>query len=336
MYYKVTNKKENHHGFQYVDGINILKEKFNANPNESCGAGDLYFTTLENIHEFYDYGINLREVSLPVSDPDFQMVLDPEGDKWRANKIILGKKYSLFDPTTYQVLGLDINENISLIDTASKYGRVDMLEWWKNSDSELEYNSNSINDASKNGHTNVLEWWKNSDLELKYTEWAINNASGKGHANVLEWWKSSGLKLEYTEWAINHASGKGHVNVLEWWKSSGLKLEYTYYAIYYASAHGHINVLEWWKSSGLEWWKSSGLELKYTSNAIKIASKNGHTNVLNWWKKSNPEIKYHCYDLVLGCAHSASKLLNKCSGLVGKYWFIMFLFGAISLKTYLE
>lgn len=44
MYFKITTKEENHYGFQYVNGLNILKEPFNDNPNESCCAGGLYFT----------------------------------------------------------------------------------------------------------------------------------------------------------------------------------------------------------------------------------------------------------------------------------------------------
>src|SRR5438874_310821 len=85
MYYKITNEKENHNGFQYVNGLNILKDKFNANPNESCCAGGLYFTDAANIPKFLKYGNYLREVELPTTNPDFCMVKDPDGDKWRAN-----------------------------------------------------------------------------------------------------------------------------------------------------------------------------------------------------------------------------------------------------------
>ena len=56
-YYKITNKEENHYGYQYVDGLNILKEEFNDNQNDSCCEGGFYFTTLDFIHDFYDYGV---------------------------------------------------------------------------------------------------------------------------------------------------------------------------------------------------------------------------------------------------------------------------------------
>ena len=72
MYYKITNENENHHGFQYSDGLNVLKDKFNDNSNHSCCSGGLYFTNSENIFKFLDYGIYLREVTLPTENPNFK------------------------------------------------------------------------------------------------------------------------------------------------------------------------------------------------------------------------------------------------------------------------
>ena len=56
MYFKITNAEENHHGFQYADGLNILIEKFNDDPNQSCCAGGFYFTDAANIFKFLSYG----------------------------------------------------------------------------------------------------------------------------------------------------------------------------------------------------------------------------------------------------------------------------------------
>ena len=56
MYFKITNKKENHHGFQYVDGLNVLEEEFNNDPEQSCCAGGFYFTNAANILKFIGYG----------------------------------------------------------------------------------------------------------------------------------------------------------------------------------------------------------------------------------------------------------------------------------------
>lgn len=83
-YYKITNSNENHHGFQYRDGLNILVEPFNDNPNESCCSGGFYFTDIENIFRFLWFGIYLREIELPTDDPDFKVIHN--GDKSRCNK----------------------------------------------------------------------------------------------------------------------------------------------------------------------------------------------------------------------------------------------------------
>ena len=56
MYFKITNAEENHHGFQYADGLNVLIEEFNDDPNQSCCAGGLYFTDIANIFKFLNYG----------------------------------------------------------------------------------------------------------------------------------------------------------------------------------------------------------------------------------------------------------------------------------------
>lgn len=106
MYLKVTNREENHHGFQYNDGLNILTEPFNDNPNQTCVPGGFYFTTKEHIHKFYHYGVNIRVVTFPEDDPDFLIVQDPDGNKWRANKIILGEKYPMDNPQTYTKLNI--------------------------------------------------------------------------------------------------------------------------------------------------------------------------------------------------------------------------------------
>lgn len=135
MYYKVTNAQEKHHNFQYVDGLNILKDPFR--PTGSCVPGGLYFTTKEHIHEFYDWGIHIREIELPMGDSDFQMMRDPAGNQYRANKIILGKKYSLLDFATYDQLGLDVPKMELLVNMATVNGCAHILKQWKQSGLEF-------------------------------------------------------------------------------------------------------------------------------------------------------------------------------------------------------
>ena len=85
-FFKITNKNENHNGYQYKNGLNILDKPFEK--EGSCVKGGLYFTSVEYIFKFLDYGCYLREIKLPK---DCQWIKDPEGDKFRADKLIFGK-----------------------------------------------------------------------------------------------------------------------------------------------------------------------------------------------------------------------------------------------------
>ena len=91
-YYKVTNDKEIHDNLQYQTGLNVYTGKFKE--ESSNVPNGLYFTDKDNITFFYDYGISVREVTIPEGA---RVVLDPyKHTQWRTDKIILGKKYHKF------------------------------------------------------------------------------------------------------------------------------------------------------------------------------------------------------------------------------------------------
>jgi len=246
QFFKITNQEETHNEFVYQDGMNILRQAFNGEPDASCVTGGFYFTTIEHIPKFYELGINLRVVELPLSDPEFRCVNDPAGDRWRANKIYLGKKYSLFDPETYKLFGLDITQNKYIVDFASQYGRIDFLEWFKNSGLKLDYSSNSMDWPSYYCRSSVLQWWKESGLESKYSDRSLDWASSKGHINILNWWLKSGLELKYTQNSMDQASNNKNLDVLNWWLKSGLKLRYNY-ETYTRALYKNETIAQWWR-----------------------------------------------------------------------------------------
>jgi len=87
-YYKLTNQQENHHGYQYKTGLNVLDMPFQYEGD--CVAGGLYFTTFDQIHNFISFGVWIREVRLPL-DAKYVKV----GNKYRADKIYLGNRYHI-------------------------------------------------------------------------------------------------------------------------------------------------------------------------------------------------------------------------------------------------
>ena len=83
-YYKVTNREENHNNLQYHDGLVVDCKEFDSNSRHSCVTGGIYFTTKECLHKFLNYGVWIRPVTIPE---DAQVVLDPDCNKYRANKL---------------------------------------------------------------------------------------------------------------------------------------------------------------------------------------------------------------------------------------------------------
>jgi hypothetical protein len=174
--------------------------------------------THNNTRCYYGYWIRLVVV------PNNSIIIKDNCEHFlKTDKIIVGDRFPLYSLKTIKKFNLNITAHY--ISEVCKRGKINILEWWKNSGLELKYTNDALNMASSSGHVEVLEWWKNSGLELKYTTDALNMASSSGHVEVLEWWKNSGLELKYTQRALNWASKNGHIKVLEWWKNSGLEFK---------------------------------------------------------------------------------------------------------------
>ncbi len=102
---KITNYDENHHGYQYYDGINELDKEFDSDVTNECSEGGLYFTTVKYIDEYIDFGFDhhidytscgwVRKISLLN---DSRVVAGEPLDiptKWRTDKISLDQRYRL-------------------------------------------------------------------------------------------------------------------------------------------------------------------------------------------------------------------------------------------------
>jgi hypothetical protein len=172
-----------------------------------------------------------------------------------------------------------------IIFNASKYGHVEILEWYKKSGYKFKYDKNYIYVASKNGHVEVLEWFKKSGYKFKYYKNSIYVASINNHIQILEWFKNSGYKFKYDESLINRASKYGQVEVLKWFKKSGYKLKYdkkvitsfdTYYFNFYVLKFcvENINLKKLIKWINYESKSIKPLKFKTKNNYIKGYNKN--------------------------------------------------------------
>lgn len=240
-FFKVLNRSGLHFNYQYHEfGLHIS--------NKPIEIDGLHFADADNIHEFYSYGCQIVEITLPTDDPDFKMIEYAEKSKYRANMIILGKRWNMNDPQTY----IKLKIKMMTMNEASEHGYIDILDWWLKSRSKIEYNENAIDLASRNGHIHILDWWIASGLKLLYTNYAIDSASKNNNIEILDWWISTKLRLKYTCDAIDWTAENGHIGVLEWWLTSGLKLLYSSNLVERLKDIGKKDMANWILNRGVE------------------------------------------------------------------------------------
>jgi len=158
-YYKILNKEENHHGFQYKTGLNIDTIKFN--PVGSCEEGGLYFSR-KDIFAFLDCGSCLRKVTLPK---DAKVYKDPKSpEKWKADKIILGKREKITLKVIKRLVkeGADIHANNDLaLRLASYNGYLGIVKYLVSKGADIHvFDDYALIWASRNGHLSVVKYLK--------------------------------------------------------------------------------------------------------------------------------------------------------------------------------
>lgn len=226
IYYKITNIDENHNGYQYKDGLNILDKPFEK--EGSCVKGGLYFTTKEHLHHFYNYGEWIREITIPM---DAQIVQDTI--KYRADKIILGKRTPLYDLKTNEVYPWLIKTQYyfnCMLCWASYSGNLEKAEYSViNGANKFE---GALMNACKQGHLEIANWCvkkgandfdiasltacKNGQLEM--VKWCIEKGANNlitileiacktGHLDIADFCIVNGVN------ECNYCHGSKHINL---------------------------------------------------------------------------------------------------------------------------
>jgi hypothetical protein len=160
MYLKITNESELHRDLQYHDGL--IEDILLFQPEGSCVPGGIYFTTQEYICKFLDYGVWIREITIPE---DAQMVQDPDENKWRASKVILSPRRDLREVETWKWL-IEIGVNIhaphdfAFINAATN-GYFEVVKFLVEHGADIHvYDDYTLRESAANGHTEVVDYLK--------------------------------------------------------------------------------------------------------------------------------------------------------------------------------
>ena len=193
MYFIIINKEEVYHWFfHYEDGLNVLKEEFNDDPNQPCSTGGFYFTDAANILMFLENGFYLREITLPTNNPDFKMI--KLCDQWRANMIILGKRWELSNVDTFKYLieekgaNVHVGRNNVILRWVASGGHVDILKYLveKNAYVNADYDL-ALGLSAQNGHLSVVEFLVESGANVHYeNNYALRLSAKYGHSDIVK------------------------------------------------------------------------------------------------------------------------------------------------------
>jgi hypothetical protein len=222
-YYKITNKRENHRDFQYKDGLNIDIIPFNDNPNESCVPGGLYFTSLEHIIEFFNYGRWIREVKIPK---DAKVIKDPDGNKWRADKIILGRKYSFEE--YFEELWNPDKFNWDWSEYLAKYYSDHFDKWWNPERFDWKWSRYLAIYCSDH----FDKWWNPEKFDWKWSRYLAIYCSD----HFDKWWNPDKFNWDWSEYLAKYYSE--HFD--KWWNPEKFDWYYSYYLAKYCSDYKHI------------------------------------------------------------------------------------------------
>ena len=214
MFCKITNLYECHFGHQYHDGLNILKGPFNENLN-SNGRGGFYFTTSNEIHNFYPLGCFLRIVEIPTYLPGCKVV--KIGNQYRTNMIIFKQKYS-FEHDLREILKINTHFYY-FMNLACKTGKVNILENLKGF-VNIECDKFMMLYASEFNHLNILEWFLQNNFRSDIQE-NVNDimtcAAYFNHITLLIWLKNKKFNmLSGLNALIIFSLQRNNLNVIYW------------------------------------------------------------------------------------------------------------------------
>ena len=224
VWLKIIKMDGYHYNHQYRDGLNVLKEKFNDNPEESCCSGGFYFTNAKYIFKYLGYGNYVGVIYLPESRSGFKLVEDITGDRWRANMIILDERYDLSDVNTFKFLVDKFDADISVdnyyaLIWAATAGYIDIVKFLVENGADVSVAKDlALRRAAKRGHYEIVKYLvKNGANVSADNDCALIWAAKRGHLKIVEYLVGKGANIHSGHDAAFRLSAEnGHLPVVKY------------------------------------------------------------------------------------------------------------------------
>ena len=194
--FKITNKTEIHHNFQYSTGVNTDVLPFNDDIKDDCCKGGLYFSKAEDIFRWINSDSScIREVT--ISDDE---VIVRQQNKYRAHTIILGERMPLLKVSTWEYLveqGIDINAD-------DNYA----LRW-----------------AAGNGHLDIVKYLVEHGADIHAQEdYALRWAAVNDRLEVVKYLVEHGADIHANNnHALRWAAGCGYLDIVKYLEEQGVE-----------------------------------------------------------------------------------------------------------------
>jgi hypothetical protein len=222
-YYKILNEDENHYDLQYKTGLNIDPIPFN--PSGNCQPGGIYFAR-EDILAFLGYGPWIREVTLSEDARVYENPWEPT--KWKADKVILGKRRKITAKVIKQLIeeGADVHAGEDgALRWASTNGHTDVVKLLLEHGADVHaQNDAALRWASTNGHTDLVKILleHGADVHVDDDD-ALRWASEKGHLHIVKYLVEQGADIHARDdEAFKEAKHGNHKEILEYLNKQAL------------------------------------------------------------------------------------------------------------------
>ena len=224
--FKITNKTEIHHNFQYSTGVNTDVLPFNDDIKDDCCKGGLYFSKAEDIFRWINSDSScIREVT--ISDDE---VIVRQQNKYRAHTIILGERMPLLKVSTWEYLveqGIDINadDNYALR-WAAGCGYLDIVKYLVEHGADVHAHDNhALRWATGRGYLDIVKYLVEHGADIHAQEdYALRWAAVNDRLEVVKYLVEHGADIHANNnHALRWAAGCGYLDIVKYLEEQGVE-----------------------------------------------------------------------------------------------------------------